>query len=59
MSQEILYCISCSAYTMEQKCPKCSKPTITKKPEKYSTDDKYGEYRRKAKKKEREQEGLI
>ena len=59
MSQDILYCISCSTYTMEKECPKCNTSTITKKPEKYSTDDKYGEYRRKAKEKERKQEGLI
>lgn len=37
---------------MDQKCPKCGKTTIFPKPPKYSPEDKYAEYRRKAKKQE-------
>lgn len=35
---------------MEEKCSVCGEKTIFPKPPKYSPEDKYAEYRRKAKK---------
>ena len=46
---EILRCTSCSQYTLRPHCPRCSQSAITPKPAKYSPEDKYGEWRRKAK----------
>ena len=36
-------------YTLEEKCPKCGKPTARAGPAKYSPDDRFGAYRRKLK----------
>ncbi len=45
-------CSKCGQYTLEQKkCPKCGGPVSSPKPSKYSPQDKYGEYRRRAKRK--------
>jgi H/ACA ribonucleoprotein complex subunit 3 len=49
MAKSILFCSDCKEYTMEQICPRCEKKTIFPKPPKYSPEDKYAEYRRKAK----------
>jgi|TARA_Y100000310_G_scaffold334238_1_gene413618 H/ACA ribonucleoprotein complex subunit 3 len=46
----ILKCETCGGYTMDKNCPKCNKETILIKPAKYSPEDKYGHYRRLAKK---------
>lgn len=35
---------------MEETCPKCGSKTVSPAPAKYSPEDPYGEYRRKAKK---------
>ncbi len=50
------YCPRCDRYTLEEFCPICKEKTISAHPPKFSPEDKYGEYRRKAKLKER---GLI
>jgi rRNA maturation protein Nop10 len=42
-------CPKCSKYTMEDKCSECNIATINPKPAKFSNEDKYGSYRRKAK----------
>lgn len=34
---------------MQEKCPKCGSKADNPKPAKFSPDDRYGEYRRKAK----------
>ncbi|MDP3917318.1 MAG: nucleolar RNA-binding Nop10p family protein [Nanoarchaeota archaeon] len=47
---EILKCTVCNDYTLEKICKSCKKPAITPKPAKYSPIDKYGKYRRLAKK---------
>lgn len=47
------YCPHCDRYTFEDKCPACGRPTVIAHPPKYSPKDKYGEYRRKAKLRER------
>ncbi|MFW9805802.1 MAG: RNA-protein complex protein Nop10 [Candidatus Thorarchaeota archaeon] len=45
-------CSNCGEYTLEQKkCPKCNGVVLSPKPPKYSPQDKYGVYRRKAKRK--------
>jgi H/ACA ribonucleoprotein complex subunit 3 len=52
MSRHILFCKKCRIYTMEQKCPKCGDSALSTKPAKYSEEDKWGKYRRIAKKSE-------
>ncbi len=41
------------------RCPKCNKVCINPKPAKYSVDDRYGEYRRKARRADLEKRGLL
>ena len=48
--KHILKCKECNKYTLKEKC-ECTGKAITIRPPKYSPEDKYGEYRRKAKKK--------
>ncbi len=45
--KHIMKCSACDAYTMEEK--HCGKKTLNTGPAKYSPEDKYAEYRRKAK----------
>ena len=42
-------CSKCGRYTMKDICNICGIKTISPKPAKYSPEDPYGEYRRKAK----------
>lgn len=46
---KILKCMKCNTYTLKPKCPKCKTKTVSIKPAKFSPEDKYGKYRRKAK----------
>ncbi|MFT4303659.1 MAG: nucleolar RNA-binding Nop10p family protein [Candidatus Woesearchaeota archaeon] len=55
----ILFCPKCSIYTLERKCKKCSGDTYEPKPAKYSPEDKFGDYRRKAKLNEYKEKGLF
>ena len=48
MTRHILKCKKCNSYTMNDKC-KCGGDAVNPKPPKYSPEDKFGEYRRKAK----------
>jgi len=48
--QHIMKCPKCGKYTIWDKCSECNVSTINPKPAKFSADDKYAEYRRKAKK---------
>ena len=57
--KHILKCPKCGQYTMQEKCPKCNEKTVNPKPAKYSIEDKYGEYRRKAKKEDLLKKGLL
>lgn len=50
MSRRIRYCLDCKEYTMYQSCPSCGKGTILSGPQRFSPEDRYGEYRRRAKK---------
>ena len=43
-------CPECDEYTLnERACPRCGSTVTDPKPPKYSPQDKYGEYRRRAK----------
>ncbi|MFW9920541.1 MAG: RNA-protein complex protein Nop10 [Candidatus Thorarchaeota archaeon] len=47
-------CTKCSGYTLNDRaCPSCGSDVRSPAPPKYSPQDKYGEYRRKAKKQAR------
>lgn len=48
MTKHILKCTSCGNYTLKEKC-KCGSKAMTPKPAKFSIEDKYASYRRKAK----------
>ncbi|MHA1926705.1 MAG: RNA-protein complex protein Nop10 [Candidatus Thorarchaeota archaeon] len=49
-------CTECDQYTLEEeKCPVCGGSVVSPQPPKYSPQDRYGEYRRKAKRKTRAQ----
>ncbi len=55
--KHIMLCADCGNYTMKEE--HCGKKTGTTKPAKYSPEDKYAKYRRKAKEDEFKQKGLI
>jgi H/ACA ribonucleoprotein complex subunit 3 len=44
---------------MEEKCPKCGGKADNPKPAKYSPEDKYGDYRRQAKREQLIKEGIL
>ncbi len=43
-------CPACGTYTFKEVCPRCGTPTVSAHPPRFSPEDKWGEYRRKAKK---------
>lgn len=45
----ILKCNKCKKYTLKEYCPDCNTKTISPKPAKFSPEDKWGFWRRKAK----------
>jgi len=55
----IRYCPSCKRYTLKERCPSCGRETIFHVPPKFSPEDKYAEYRRKARRKLLEEAGLL
>ena len=55
--EHILKCIKCGKYTMKAEC--CGEKTINPKPAKFSPEDNYADYRRRAKEEDRKKEGLI
>ncbi len=57
--KHIMFCSDCMKYTMNEKCPFCNKKTVLPKPPKYSPNDKYESYRRKAKEEELREKGLL
>jgi H/ACA ribonucleoprotein complex subunit 3 len=57
--KHILRCSKCEEYTMQENCPKCGTKTDNSKPAKYSPEDLYGDYRRKAKEDILKEKGLI
>jgi H/ACA ribonucleoprotein complex subunit 3 len=54
--KHILKCPKCSSYGLSENCS-CGHIRIDYKPAKYSPEDKYGKYRREAKKIENEKNG--
>lgn len=56
--KHILKCKSCSSYTMNEKCG-CKGEAINPRPPKYSPEDPYADYRRKAKKQSLIDKGLL
>lgn len=48
--KHIYKCENCNTYTLKLSCPYCGSPTKNPKPGKFSPEDKFGGYRRKAKK---------
>jgi H/ACA ribonucleoprotein complex subunit 3 len=40
----------CGRYTLKELCPLCGKPTKYSQPARFSLEDRYGKYRRIAKK---------
>ncbi len=42
-------CPKCGEYTLKETCPKCNIKTVTPRPPRFSPQDKYAKYRRKAK----------
>jgi len=46
----ILYCKKCKNYTLDAICKSCGERTISKKPARFSPQDRYGKYRRILKK---------
>ncbi|TFF68039.1 RNA-protein complex protein Nop10 [Candidatus Thorarchaeota archaeon] len=51
----IFKCSECGEYTLDDEtCPKCGGSVKTPHPPRFSPVDKYGEYRRRAKRKQRE-----
>ncbi len=56
--KNILKCQGCGKYTMKEVCA-CRSKSLTPKPAKFSIEDKYGSYRRKAKIDEFKSRGLI
>ena len=59
MSQHIYKCVSCSSYTIEEKCSKCGEKAILPRPPKFSLDDKYAHLKREAKKEGFRKKGLY
>ena len=51
MSTHLLKCPSCGSYGLKDLCV-CGTQRVSPKPAKYSPEDKYGKYRRAAKKAE-------
>ncbi len=59
MSAHILFCPACGRFTLSDKCPECRQATVLPHPPKYSPEDAYASYRRKAKRPELEAKGLL
>ena len=57
MAKNILKCVKCDSYTLKN--IHCNNETINPKPAKYSPEDKFGKYRRVAKKEILREKGLY
>ncbi|MDD1701679.1 MAG: RNA-protein complex protein Nop10 [Methanoregula sp.] len=49
MSGHIRRCSADNTYTLSFICPRCGKPTAVAHPARFSVQDRFGTYRRKAK----------
>ncbi|MBI4441415.1 nucleolar RNA-binding Nop10p family protein [Candidatus Woesearchaeota archaeon] len=59
MAKHILKCPQCRIYTLKNLCSSCGVATSQIKPPKYSPEDPYGDYRRKAKYPDLVAQGLL
>ena len=57
--KHILKCKKCSNYTLKEKCLHCGSDAVTIRPPKFSLEDKFGSYRRKAKFETLKKSGLL
>ncbi|MBI2144217.1 ribosome biogenesis protein [Candidatus Woesearchaeota archaeon] len=57
--KQIRRCQGCSAYTLMERCGKCSFQAVVPKPAKYSPEDHYAAYRRKAKEEQLRAKGWL
>ncbi|MBI2652190.1 ribosome biogenesis protein [Candidatus Woesearchaeota archaeon] len=56
--RHIFKCVNCNNYTMKEIC-ECGNKSLLSRHMKYSPDDKFGSYRRKAKLNEYLKRGLL
>jgi len=56
--KHILRCVSCGGYTLKERCG-CGGDAVNPKPPKYSPEDAYADYRRKAKRQSLVDAGLL
>ena len=49
MKLRLRKCPKCGRYTLKEKCPVCGTETVSAHPPRFSPEDKWGEYRRRAK----------
>jgi len=54
----ILKCQECGSYNLSPSC-RCSGTAVTPRPPKFSLEDKYSSYRRKAKEEDYRKRGLL
>jgi H/ACA ribonucleoprotein complex subunit 3 len=57
--EHILRCVACGQWTLKALCPGCGSESRTTSPPKYREDDRYGKWRREAKRERLEGEGLL
>ncbi|MBU0615251.1 MAG: RNA-protein complex protein Nop10 [Nanoarchaeota archaeon] len=57
--RHILKCTSCNNYTLKDTCPACGAATVQPKPPKFTLDDRFASYRRKAKESAWKEKGLL
>ncbi|MGB9636349.1 MAG: RNA-protein complex protein Nop10 [Thermoplasmata archaeon] len=50
MHAHIKKCKNCGEYTLKALCPRCSAPTCSPHPFRFSPEDRFGKYRRALKK---------
>ncbi|HOE52474.1 MAG TPA: RNA-protein complex protein Nop10 [Methanomassiliicoccales archaeon] len=48
MKTTLRLCEGCAEYTLKDTCPRCGAKTSLPIPPRYSPEDRYGEYRRRA-----------
>ena len=57
--KHMLKCEKCGKYTFKEVCPHCGGKALNPKPPKFSMNDPYESYKRKAKEPELIKKGLI
>ncbi len=57
--KHLMKCNKCLSFTLKKTCSKCNKETIQPRPPKFSPEDKYEGYRRKAKIDKYKEQGLY